>query len=230
MSEEKRKHRPWLTVLVALTFAFVATQAAHLFYVQQRVMTALNGVYGELSESPELNALLDLNAALPDSQVPVGEAGASVTQPNLDESIKNLEGLLGPGSSGTVQQLLDMTKQLAKSYDDASGVTSPAPERSVESPKPAALRLPRVALAETADTYSVEVDFGSVDIAHLTAEVKNQTVHLNGAASEHLRQPDASQPFDWSVALNDPIDLDSLTLASEGNVYTLIVKKRTTVA
>ncbi len=230
MSEEKRRRHPWLTVLVVLTFAFVAAQAAYLFYVQQRVMTALNGVYGELSESPELNALLDLNAALPEAQAPVGEEGKSVTQPNLDESLKNLEGLLGPNSSGAVQQLLDMTKQLAKSYDDASGVTPPAPARSVETPNPATLRLPRVALVETADAYRLEVNFGTVDIAHLTAEVKDQTVLLNGAASDHPRRPDASQPFEWSVALNDPIDPDSLTLASEGNVYTLIVKKRTTVA
>lgn len=228
MSDETKKRRPWLTAIVVLTLVVVAGQAAYLFYVQQRVMTALNGVYGELSASPELNALLDLNATLPSGD-DIGKADSpSPSKADVNESLKNLQEMLGPNSSGSVQQLLDMTKQLAQSYGAASSDMQRTPQPQT---KPdIAVQLPDITLAETGDTYRLEMDFGSAPIDHLTAEADDQTVHITGAASNRHRRTEAGRPFTWAVSLNSPIEPDSLTLASEGNSYTVVVKKKTTAA
>ncbi len=240
MSDEKRKGRPWLAVLVIVALAVVVGQAAYLFYLQRNVVTALNGVYGELANSPELNALLDVNAALPQAQTPSNhgpdESTPAAPAPDLDRSLKNLQGLLGPDSSGTVQQLLDMVRQLSGTYDSASGVT-PAPqqpsapagkqppaERTAE-----AVHVPDVSISETPDSYRLEMDFGKVNVSSLTAAAKNQTIQIEGNTSGATKNADTQQPFKGSFSLNAPIDPDSLTMANAGSVYTVIVKKKAVV-
>ena len=228
MSDSNQKRRLWLVVLVVVALVAVVGQAAYLFYLQRQVVGALNGVYGELAASPELNALLDLNASLPQASAPGDENAPAPPPAKLDESLKSLQGLLGPDSSGTIQQLLDMTRQLADTYDAASGV-APTPQPKPAEQKPEAVYVPNVTLAETSDSYRLDMDFGKVDITNLTAAAKDQTIHVEGNATGGALHPDAQQPFKGSFSLNTPIDPDTLTMANSGSVYTVIVKKKAVV-
>jgi len=224
--ERKRIRRPWLTALIVLVLAVVMGQAAYLFYIQRQVVTTLNGVYGELAASPELNALLDLNAALPNEPAtgePNDEAASAPPPADLDKSLKDLEGLLGPNSSGAIKQLMDMTRQLAESYDAASGV-APAPQPKKSEPAAATAPMPDIALSETDEDYRLEMNFGNVTITHLAASAEEQIVRVEGNVAGKTRR--STTPFMWSISLNEPIDPDSLTLANDGNVYTVTVSKK----
>jgi len=223
MSDANQKRRLWLVVLVMVALLAVAGQAAYLYYLQRQVVGALNGVYGELAASPELNALLDLNASLPQASAPGDENAPAPAK--LDESLKSLQGLLGPDSNGTIQQLLDMTRQMAETYDAASGV-EPTPQPQSAERKLDAVYMPNVTLAETPNGYRLDMDFGMVNITSLTAAAKDQTIHVEGNATGRDLHSDARQPFKGSFSLNAPIDPDSLTMANAGSVYTVTVNKK----